>query len=126
MDNAGNEGSSKQLPTFAHHEGQVAEGEEASEGGGTFDPAPGHTPEGHLTGSLRARGSEEAVLLTGSCPTPLQSWGLVSEFPAFLSSVFWAGRFALVSVEILEKCEMPCELEVSEQPVGKALYKDDI
>lgn len=63
MDAAESGGSSEQLPTFAHHEGQVAEGEEASEGGGTFAPAPEHTPGTHLTGSLRGRGSE-AVLVT--------------------------------------------------------------
>lgn len=62
MDAAESGGSSEQLPTFAHREGQVAEEEEASGGGGPFAPAPGHTPGARLTGSLRGRGSEEAVL----------------------------------------------------------------
>lgn len=83
MDAAGNGGSSKQPPIFVH-QGQDAEGEVASEGGGAFAPAPGHTPGAHLLGSLRGRGSEEAVLVTGSCSALLQSGSSVNEFPTFL------------------------------------------
>lgn len=92
MDAAESGGSSEQLPTFAHHEGQVAEGEEASGGGGTFAPPPGHTPGAHLTGSLRERGSEEAVLVTELlCFAPVLGW-----FPYSLISISWAGRLATV------------------------------
>lgn len=64
MGAAGSGGSSEQLPTFAHLEGQVAEGEVASAGGGTFAPAPGHTQGAHLTGNLGGRRSEEVALVT--------------------------------------------------------------
>lgn len=74
MDAAGNEGSSEQLPTFAHHEGQAAEGEVASEEGGTFAHAPRHTPTAHLRGSLRRRGLEE-MFLERSCSALLQPSG---------------------------------------------------
>lgn len=94
MDAAGSGGSSEQLPTFAHLEGQVAEGEAASEGGGAFAPAPGRTPGARLTGSLRGRGSEEAALVTGSCCAVLQCWGC--QWVPSLPHVFWAGRFATV------------------------------
>lgn len=89
MDAAGNEGSSGQLPTVAHHEGQAVEKQVASEGGGTFAPAPGHTPGAHLMGSLRGRRSEEVVLVTGSCSAllVLGFWLLVdSQLLLFLFS----------------------------------------
>lgn len=74
MDASGNEGSSEQLPIFAHRAGQVAGWEVASEGGETFSPAPGHTSGAHLMGSLRGRGSEEAGLVTGSCSVPVMGF----------------------------------------------------
>lgn len=87
MDAAGNGGSSEQLPAFAHHEGQAAEEGEASEGGGTFAPAPGHIPGAHQMGSLRRRGSEEAVLVNREllCSAPVLGF-LVDPQP--LSSPF--------------------------------------
>lgn len=87
MDAAGNVGSSGQLPTVAHHEGQAVEEAAALEGGGTFAPVPGHTPGAHLMGSLRGRGSEEVVLVTGSCSALLVLGLLVdSQFLLFLFS----------------------------------------
>lgn len=93
MGAAGSGGSSEQLPTSAHLEGQVAEGEVASEGGGTFAPAPGHTRGAHLTGILGGRRSEDVVLVTGSCSAPVLGL-MVDSQP--LSSVFWAKRLAIM------------------------------
>lgn len=81
MDAAGSGGSSEQLPTFAHLEGQVAEGEVASEGGGTFAPAPGHTPGAHLTGSLRGRGSKAVLVMELLCSARV---GTIRGFPTSL------------------------------------------